>query len=82
MKKAGLSSNPQTPRASRRAWIDLNGVTDEWVVAVRVAAKEVTAHAFTPKPCCTIRPRSVCACCCSCVAELVYRETARVVEHR
>jgi NitT/TauT family transport system substrate-binding protein len=41
MKKAGLLKPSTDPAAlARRAWVDLDGVTDDWAVAVRVDAVE------------------------------------------
>jgi NitT/TauT family transport system substrate-binding protein len=69
MKKAGLIKQSTDPAAlSRRAWIDLNGVTDEWAVAVRVDTVEGGGRPalLTPKSFAALfdNRKLCCACCC------------------
>jgi NitT/TauT family transport system substrate-binding protein len=68
MKKAGLLEDAtDISELSKRAWLDLDGVTDEWLKSVQV---EKVAGGGRPKPlnlaelAALFESKSCCACCC------------------
>jgi NitT/TauT family transport system substrate-binding protein len=69
MKKAGLLKPSTDPAAlARRAWVDLNGVTDEWAAAVRVDRVEGGGRPALLPPAGFAalfdRRKACCGCCC------------------
>jgi NitT/TauT family transport system substrate-binding protein len=73
MKKAGLlKESTDTAALTKRAWLDLDGVTDEWVKALKV---EKVANGGRPRMLAPAQFLALfeankdCLCCCRCCAE-------------
>jgi NitT/TauT family transport system substrate-binding protein len=70
MQKAGLLNESTNPaELAKRAWLDLDGVTDEWVARVKVAKVEGGGPAVILSPAqfaVLFEANKDCSCCCKC----------------